>query len=217
VSEYSLTYPAGVTPRATAMSPDDRRKAIVSVLVSLIVERGGEVSTREIAQAAGIAEGTIFRVFPDKRSLLLAAAEEAINPADGQELFDASLEGLEVLRDRVIVAARRVQERMQLTTAVMGAVRPHLMAALHEVQAKGKEPPPGPPDFVVKAQEDLHRRLTGVFEPHRDQLAIDPEVAAIALRSLLFGATRPELGMSAVLGPDQIADLLLNGVLRRES
>jgi len=199
------------------MSPDDRRKAIVSVLVPLIVERGGEVSTREIARAAGIAEGTIFRVFHDKRSLLLAAAEEAINPADGQQVFDAAMEGVEGLREKIVVAATWVQERMQLTTTVMGAVRHHLMGALHETQANGKKPRMGPPEFVLRAQEDLVRRLTGVFEPHRDQLRTDPEVAAIALRSLLFGATRPELGMSAALGPEQIADLLLNGVLRRES
>ena len=76
------------------MQPDDRRKAIVSVLVPLIVERGGEVSTREIAEAAGIAEGTIFRVFPDKRSLMLAAAEEAINPAEGERDFEAAIAGL---------------------------------------------------------------------------------------------------------------------------
>ena len=67
MSAHSLTL-VRVTPRATAMSPDDRRRAIVAALVPLIVERGGEVSTREIAQAAGIAEGTIFRVFADKRS-----------------------------------------------------------------------------------------------------------------------------------------------------
>ncbi|MCW2808645.1 MAG: Transcriptional regulator, TetR family, partial [Marmoricola sp.] len=97
------------------MPPDDRRKAIVSVLVPLIVERGGEVSTREIAQAAGIAEGTIFRVFPDKRSLLVAAAEEAINPADGQRLFDEAMEGVEGLREKIVVAAGRVLERVQLT------------------------------------------------------------------------------------------------------
>src|ERR1700710_1603529 len=107
-----------MSPRATSMSPDDRRKAIVTALVPLIVERGGEVSTREIAQAAGIAEGTIFRVFPDKRSLLLAAAEEAINPAHGQEQFHEALAGVLDLREKVVIAAGRVLERMQLTMAV---------------------------------------------------------------------------------------------------
>lgn len=199
------------------MSREDRRQAILSVLVPLLVERGGEVSTKEIARAAGIAEGTIFRVFPDKRSLLMAAAEEAINPADGQALFDAALHGVTGLRDKVVVAAGRVLERMQLTMTVMVAVRPHLVAAFHEAQERGEKVAIGPPDFVLVAQEELHRRLTGLFEPHREELATTPEIAAIALRSLIFGASRPELGMDAVLDPDQIADLLLGGVLRRES
>jgi len=198
------------------MTPDDRRKAIVTALVPLLVERGGEVSTREIAQAAGIAEGTIFRVFPDKKSLLLAAAEEAINPSGGQELFDEAMAGAEGLRERVVVAARRVHERMHLTMSVMVAVRPHLISAFHEEQEKGEKPVMGPPSFVLRAQEDLHRRLTGLFEPHRDELGVEPEVAAVALRSLIFGASRPELGMAPALDAEQIADLVLGGVLKRE-
>ena len=48
------------------MAPEDRRKAILEALIPLLVEQGGDVTTKEIAEAAGIAEGTIFRVFPDK-------------------------------------------------------------------------------------------------------------------------------------------------------
>jgi AcrR family transcriptional regulator len=202
-----------MSPRATAMPPDDRRKAIVSALVPLIVERGGEVSTKEIAQAAGIAEGTIFRVFPDKRSLMLAAAEEAINPSDGQRDFDEAIAGLSTLGEKVVVVAERVQQRMHLTMAVMLATRSHVMAA-HD-HGSAPERKPGPPAFVVRAQADLNRRLTGLFEAHRDELAVTPEVAAAALRSLVFGAGRFELGLGPSLTPVQIADLVLNGVLRR--
>lgn len=209
-----------MTPRAAAMAPDDRRKAILDVLVPLIVETGGDVSTREIARAAGIAEGTIFRVFPDKKSLMLAAAEEAINPAAGQAAFDEAMAGAEGLRAKIVVAAERVLDRMRLTMSVMMAARQHLMGA-HEHHAHSRDsdgkPAFGPPPFVMKAQEDLHRRLTGLFEPHRDELAVEPEVAAVALRSLIFGVSRPELGMTTALTPDQIADLLLDGVRRRDS
>ena len=210
-----------MTPRATAMTPEDRRKAILDVLIPLLVQKGGEVSTREIAEAAGIAEGTIFRVFPDKRSLMLAAAEEAINPADGQADFDRAMEGVEGLGPKVLVATERVLGRMRMTMTVMMAVRAHLMAAHEEHEhehghAGADGPKLGPPPFVLKAQEALHLRLTGLFEPHRDELAVSPDVAALALRSLIFGASRPELGMAPVLTPEQIADLLLGGVRRRE-
>jgi len=204
----------GMSPRATSMSPDDRRAAIVTALVPLLVERGGEVTTREIAQAAGIAEGTIFRVFPDKKSLLLAAAEEAINPADGQREFDEAMTGLTELWEKVVVAATRVQERMNLTMSVMMAVRQHLMSQHEDHHPPGK---PGPPEFVIRAQAELNARLTGMFEPHRDELAVTPEVATTALRSLIFGSGRFELGLGPSLGPEDIAALLLHGILRKES
>jgi AcrR family transcriptional regulator len=197
------------------MSPDDRRRAIVRALVPLLVERGGEVSTREIAQAAGIAEGTIFRVFTDKRSLMLAAAEEAINPADGQAAFDDAMAGLTDLREKVVVSTQRVLDRMRMTMSVMMAVRAHLMWDEESHKADPVKKHFGPPQFVLDAQAELHRRLAGIFEQHRDELAVEPEVAAIALRSLIFGVSRPELGLAPALSAEQIADLLLSGVTTR--
>jgi AcrR family transcriptional regulator len=204
-----------VSPRATALSPDDRRKAILDAVVPLLVERGGDVTTKEIAQAAGIAEGTIFRVFPDKATLLFAAAEEAINPAGGQEAFEAAMAGCADLRERIVVAAERVLDRMRMTMAVMGAVRPYLAAQFHEAHTKKKQVPFGPPEFMLQAQRDLHDRLTGLFAPYADELAVTPETAALALRSLTFGAARPEWGMKPALTPDEIADIVLDGVRTR--
>ena len=125
-----------MTPRATPLAPEDRRTAILDGAVPLLVEKGGDVTTKEIAQAAGIAEGTIFRVFPDKATLLFAAAEEAINPAGGQEAFDAAMAGAADLREAIVIAATRVLDRMRLTMAVMGAVRPYLAAMYHEASSK---------------------------------------------------------------------------------
>jgi len=195
------------------MSPDERRKAIVQAMLPLLAERGDEITTRQVAEAAGIAEGTIFRVFPDKKALMLAAAEEAINPADGAAAWEEAMRDVGPLRDKVVVAAQRVLDRMRLTMAVMFAVRRHLGS--HEELHRHDKKHFGPPQFVLDAQAELHRRLTGIFEAHRDELAVEPDVAAVALRSLIFGASRPELGMAPALSAEQIADLLLSGVATR--
>ncbi len=203
-----------MAPRAPAMAPEDRRRAIVQAVIPLLVARGGDVTTKEMARAAGIAEGTIFRVFPDKAALLMAAAQEAMNPSGGAEAFDAVMAETPDLRDRVMLVTARVQERMRLTMAVLVAVRPHLAAKFHEAHVKG-EAQPGPPPFVVQAHLDLHERLTRLFEPYAAQLAVDPPTAALALRSLVFGSARPEFGMEPTMTPDQIADVLLDGVRTR--
>src|SRR5450756_2416507 len=68
--------------RAAPMAPDDRRAAILAAAVPLLRERGPSVTTRELAEAAGVAEGTLFRVFPDKAALVQAALDRALGPAE---------------------------------------------------------------------------------------------------------------------------------------
>ena len=124
--------------RAAPMSADDRRQAIVDAVVPLLVTHGEAVSTRQIAEAAGIAEGTIFRVFPDKNALLMAAAAHTLNPPNaGQELADA-VAGIEDLHEVVPVVAERMLVRSEQVMAVMIALRNVWHAAHEEPGGSGR-------------------------------------------------------------------------------
>ena len=62
------------------MTPDERRLAIIEAVAPLLVDHGATVTTKQMAEAAGIAEGTLFSVFPDKRSVILATIKQRMDP-----------------------------------------------------------------------------------------------------------------------------------------
>jgi AcrR family transcriptional regulator len=191
------------------MAPDERRRAIIDVVVPLLLEHGDAVTTRQIAEAAGIAEGTIFRVFPDKSALLMAAAEETMNPSAGRDELQAALAGVTDLREQVLVTTRSLHARSEKVVAVMIALRGLLMAAGPEAH---KKHPGGPPEFIRNAHRDLLDRLTEVFEPHEAELSVPPRTAALLLRTLVLGLRHPGSDQEQSLTPEQIADALLDGI-----
>src|SRR5258705_11663718 len=67
--------------RVPAISPDERRAALIQATIPLLREHGAAVTSRQIAEASGDAEGTIFGVFPDKPSLIRAARIAALGTA----------------------------------------------------------------------------------------------------------------------------------------
>ena len=89
-----------MSQRAPAMPPEARRAAIVEATLPLLLERGAGISTRQIAEAAGIAEGTIFRVFPDKDAVVQAAIEQAIDPA--LSFDDQLVEAVRIMQRRTV-------------------------------------------------------------------------------------------------------------------
>jgi len=54
--------------RAAPLSPDARRASIIAATLPVLRMRGREVTMSQIALAAGVSEGTLFRVFPDKKT-----------------------------------------------------------------------------------------------------------------------------------------------------
>lgn len=195
--------------RAAPMTREDRRRAIVDAVVPLLRQHGAAVTTRQVAEAAGIAEGTIFRVFPDKRALLLATAKETVDPADGREAMAEELAGIPDLRGKVVATVEHLGERIERVTVVLTALRG--MAGEDPDRAAGR--PPGPPPFIVESNRRLLDRLTELlFTPHADELRIPPVKAALVLRGLVFGAWHPGMEHRERLTPEEIADACLLGV-----
>src|SRR3954451_14072676 len=168
--------------RAARMAPDDRRRAIVDAVVPLLLEHGDAVTTRQIAEAAGIAEGTIFRVFPDKSALLLAAAEETMDPATARGDLAAALEGLTTLREKVLVATERLTHRSERVMALMVALR---TVWISQEGKRRHHPRHGPPQFIRAANPANREILSDLFDDHRDELSVAEAPVHRLLRNLV--------------------------------
>lgn len=71
------------------------------------------------------------------------------------------------------------------------------------------------PGFIDEAQAATARALTRFFERHRHQLSVEPETAAAAFRSLLFGSGHPIINPHRMALPE-IISILHNGIGARK-
>ncbi|MFJ8677505.1 TetR/AcrR family transcriptional regulator [Streptomyces sp. NPDC093589] len=199
--------------RAPAMDSDSRRKMIVRAALPLVIEHGSAVTTRQVARAAGIGEGTIFRVFADKEELLDACVTEALSPAHAlDELALVSMD--QPLADRLTEAASALHAHLDRVGAVVGA--------LHATGGRGRSGRVGsagaPPDRAAGSLP-VRESLAVLFEPERESLRLPPEQAALIFLGLLFvGAGRPPTGGEPTdpapqLGVRDLVDVFLHGVL----
>jgi len=224
------------TGRAAPLSRDDRRAAIAAATVPLLVEHGAGVTTKQIADAAGVAEGTLFRAFADKGELLRAAAAAALDPARAVAGIGALPDDLG-LEELVRTLAEMLQRGLSRTARVMTAA--HQVLA-EEARAARRA---GTPDAVHAGHGPLgghgphgsHHMLDAVptrdarlasvlavlgavsrrLEPHADELRVTPESAAQILVSLVFGLGPPGMLTATVFTPDEITEHMLHGIVAR--
>ena len=186
-------------PRAAPLAPAARRAAIVEATLPLLRAHGLAISTRQIAEAACVAEGTIFSVFPDKEALLREVVDAALDP----EPVRAQLRTIaadEPLERRLVVAVDVIQQHMAGVWELLSA--PGLRAMLGNQGVKAKAP-----GSVV----DLSG-LVGVLEPHRDVLRREPAEVAQVLIGLILSGRHPAFAGDTPLPPEEIVSLLLDGV-----
>lgn len=209
-------YGAAVTAkakkrRAAPMAPEDRRSAIIDAVLPLLRQYGDAVTTRQIAEAAGVAEGTLFRAFPDKAALLRAAAEETMGLTKGRDQLLSALAGVTSLHDTIVIIVDHLEAASANAMAVLMVLRRLWLKKLKD----GCAIPPGPPKFMVDANRALLDLLTEILAVHAAELAVEPRTAALMLRSLVLGSRHPGTDRDHRLGSAQIADLLLDGIRRR--
>lgn len=187
--------------RAAPLPLDERRAALIAATEPLLERFGREVSTRQIAEAAGIAEGTIFRAFATKEELIDAVIKDSFDihrTCDELAQIDRGL-GLE---ERLIAAVAILQERLRRVFALFGSLRLRREASDHD-------------SFRIKQQADnelINSAIASLIQPNQDQLRLDVMEAASALRTITFSITHPILGDQRLTEPQQIVDLVLHGI-----
>ena len=192
--------------RVQALSPEERRSALIEATIPLLVEYGAAVTTRQIADAAGVAEGTIFGVFPDKASLLRAAILRAMSPEPAVKLL-GGLSFIENLRDRLETAvealAAGIAHRAPLVAAVRGLV--------------GGSDDPVFTAQIMRGRDEIIEALTGLIEPDRALLRRSPGEVARQLILFVFAMYGGTFVTDEPLTSKDLVSLLLDGVLIRKA
>jgi AcrR family transcriptional regulator len=198
----------GRSGRAPAMTVEERRATILAVAVPLLIEHGGNVKTSEIAAAAGIAEGTLFRAFKDKQELfracLFATLESETEVAE-IERIDRSLP----LAERLVAAVRSVADYQTRLWSVMVALR---SAGIDPRSPEDKEEKrfDGPPAAMIR----ISSAIADLFDA--DQLRVPTDLAARLILGSVFSNRMQAQGLGdSGADLDELVDLFLHGVLRQ--
>ncbi|MGA1837494.1 TetR/AcrR family transcriptional regulator [Herbiconiux sp. 11R-BC] len=181
--------------RAPALPLEDRREMILDAVVPLLVAHGSDVTSKQIAEAAGIAEGTVFRAFGDKESLIRAAAEKFFDP-------ETVRNGLRAIDPDDPLDAKVAQIIAVLRTRFTGALR--VMAAV------GREPQMQPVRRPHLENSDIIERI---FAPDAARLAWPAERITHLLRLLSFASSIPPVSEAATpFTNDELAQLVVHGI-----
>ncbi len=172
------------------MPPEKRRAAIVKAVRPLLIEHGPAVTIRQIAAAAGVAEGTIFGVFADKDELISAVVEDVID-IESFELAVADIDRNAPFEQRLVSLTELIQARVVDVWQLLSSI-----GAKHREQHSRRMPE--------------SEAMVELFEAEPERFRVDPATAARMLRGLTLSLSHPMLSTEPATAAE-IVDMLLHG------
>ncbi|MEW8977859.1 MAG: TetR/AcrR family transcriptional regulator [Symbiobacterium sp.] len=190
------------------------RRRILDAALDLISERGyNGATTAEIARRAGVAEGTIYRYFKDKKELFIACVEPVVHEALSRERAlprSGRLHDLIRLRIRELVQVMRENQKVFNVLFTEGRYHPEIADILleHVVRA-----------FTAEDRAAFARAVKAgaIREPHPVILTVG--LAAAVWAMLQIGPGIPP-AFAGLLSPDwydrldeDVADFFTDAIL----
>ncbi|MEU4518350.1 TetR family transcriptional regulator [Amycolatopsis sp. NPDC024027] len=196
------------------MSVEARRAMIVHAVLPLLMEHGTGVTTSQIARAAGIGEGTIFRAFKDKDELFDACTAEALRPDHVLDaIADIPLD--QPLKDRLVEAAEALSAHLERMGALMGALHASGRHKQRDPEQRLKDRRGTWKGSRRESMAVMRGAMVDLFTPEKDRLRLPPEQLASLFLALLFGG-RPMAADDDAPTTRQVVDVFLHGAVEAQ-
>jgi AcrR family transcriptional regulator len=194
---HSTVSRLGIVPSVSGLRPKrtrdrmGKKQALVSAALELFATKGYErTTTREIASAAGCAEGLIHRYFKGKAGLLATLIEQRISKESDSDIY---IQPLPNLQDEFVEMVEREVERMWESRDLLRVFIPQAIV----------DPAVG--GVMNKALISVHaKKILQRLKNHRScatlpQDAIEALAQSVETLGFVFGFVRPVL-----LGQDRV-------------
>lgn len=184
--------------RAKALSVEDRQAMLIDAVTPLLLEHGQAVTTRQIADCAGIAEGTIFRAFGSKDELIQAAVARHLDPEPFRQQLRA-IDPLLSLEDRICMVVAVMRARFTTLFTLMTALGRH-------------GPPPGHEKGHHLAGE-FAGILAGILADDLERFRVPAERVGQIVRMVTLAASVPQIRDGPDFDDAEITALILHGIM----
>ncbi len=203
------------------MSSDRRREAILEAVSRQVVDSEMTMTTKELAQAAGVAEGTLFRVFDSKEELLIAAFSHRLeqmarnDDADGRL---AALHELPSLRERLDVYIALATDLISSWVHMMVIFRRFLRGSEGQ-RAKGAVE--AHKSEITRVKNTYQERLSyltrcchDLIGPDADQLRMPVDTVVAFVQSVVMSMAMAREFHDFGITADDASSIVMDGVLR---